>query len=88
MARLVHADERGRDVVAHGEAEDGEAAGDDARFFPFGLQTNVDDRYAAFDQFLELGIVDVDDFSLGEVRGGEEADNEAGKEQAAHGESS
>lgn len=55
--------------------EEGEqfAAADDAGFFPFRLQADVDDGDAALAQFVELGVVDVDDFGMGEAGGGDQA---------------
>ena len=55
--------------------EEGEqlAAADDAGFFPFRLQADVDDGDAALAQFVELGVVDVDDFGVGKASGGDQA---------------
>ena len=47
--------------------EEGEqvAAGDDTGLFPFGLQADIDDRYALLKQLGEFPVVDVDHFGPG-----------------------
>jgi hypothetical protein len=58
------------------------AAFDDTSLFPFCLGANVDHRHPAFDQFVELGIVDVNYFGLRQRS--EKAKDKEGN-QAAHG---
>ena len=63
--------------------EEGEqlAAGNDAGFFPFSLQADVDDRHTALDQFFELGVVDVDHFGMSDAAESEQA----GRKEVTHG---
>jgi hypothetical protein len=65
----------GPDQYGNADPAEGQqlAAGHDAGFFPFRLQADVDDRHAALAQLVELGVVDVDDFGLGETGGGKQA---------------